>query len=119
MPVDIGPFSMMPSKFFGSGTAASIGPSATVLYLALCEHANRHEKNSFTASDRALEADTGIASRTICDARKMLIATGLIRAERVEGRSYTYTLPKQSLQWKRVSDRPRHKRKPRALYSTL
>ena len=70
--VEIGSYSKMPRMFFGSGTAASLGPSAALLILALCEHANRNNSNTFKASDRALASDTGCAPRTICDSRKKI-----------------------------------------------
>lgn len=113
--VEIGLFSKMPRRFFGSGTAASLRPAAAVLLLALCEHANRHSSNTFKASDNALATDTGFGPRTICDARKRLQERGLISCSRREGESYVYTLPVFSFDWIRVADRPRSKKKPRAL----
>jgi hypothetical protein len=117
MPVEIGPYSKMPSKFFSSGTASSLGPSASLVFLALCEHANRHQCNSFKASDKALASETGCGPRTICDARKRLIEHGLISCSREEGQSNVYTLPTYSFEWVRLEERPRQKRKPRALYA--
>jgi hypothetical protein len=113
--VDLGRFSKMPRMFFGSGKAAELGSSASILYLALCEHANRHGKNSFKVSDRALASDTGLGSRTICDARKRLVEFKLIECERAPGQSFNYTLFPLSLEWKQLVDRPRQKCQPRAL----
>lgn len=117
MPVEIGNFSKMPNQFFGSGCAARLGTSPTVLFLALCEQANRNSANYFAVSDRALASDTGLGPRTICDARKRLIEEGLISCLREKGRSFTYTLSKYDLRWVGMKDRPRAKRKPRALKS--
>jgi hypothetical protein len=117
MPVEIGNFSKMPNQFFGSGCAAKLGPSPTVLFLALCEQANRNSANSFAVSDRALASDTGLGPRTICDARKCLLEEGLISCLRIKGRSFTYTLPKYEFRWTGIKDRPRGKRRPRALTS--
>lgn len=117
MPVEIGLYTQIPSKLFGSGTAARIGPSASLVFVALCEHANRDESNTFKASDRALASETGLGHRTICDARKRLGEHGLISFSRREGESYTYTIPKVSLEWIPLADRPRQKRKPRALHA--
>ena len=117
MPVDIGNFSKMPNLFFGSGWAARLGLSPTVLFLALCEQANRNSANAFAVSDRALASDTGLGPRTICDARKCLVEEGLISCAREKGRSFTYTLSKYEFRWMGIKDRPRAKRKPRALKS--
>jgi|ERR1035437_5572652 hypothetical protein len=115
--VDIGPYSKIPNKFFGSGTAAKLGKTASLLFLALCEHANRVSSNTFKVSDRALASETGLGTRTICDARKRLNEYGLISNSRSEGQSYNYTLPKLLLQWVPLEKRPRIKRKPRAIYA--
>ncbi len=118
MPVEIGLYSEMPSKFFGSGTASSLRPSASLVFLALCEHANRNESNTFKASDRALASETGLGTRTICDARKRLIEHGLISCSRENGQSFNYTIPSLSLKWIPLAQRPRLKRKPRALHAS-
>jgi len=112
------PWSKMPSKFFGSGTAAMLGPSASLFYLALCEHANRHSSNKFIASDRALASDTNLSTRTICNARKLLVEKRAISCERGNGQSFTYTLLKQSLKWIALAQRPRPKRRPRANHAS-
>jgi hypothetical protein len=117
MPVEIGNFSKMPNQFFGSGCAARLGLSPAVLFLALCEQANRNSANSFAVSDRALASDTGLGPRTICDARKCLVEEGLITCLREKGQSFTYTLSKYEFRWIGMKDRPRAKRKPRALKS--
>ena len=115
--VEIGPYTKIPNRLFGSGMAARLRPSAGYMYLALCEHANRNSSNTFSASDKALASDTGIGTRTICDARKKLIERGLISCKREKGQSFVYTLLKPSLEWKPVKERPRHKLKPRALHA--
>jgi hypothetical protein len=115
--VEIGLFTKIPSKFFGSGTASSLGTSASLLFLALCEHANRNNSNTFKSSDKALATDAGIAPRTICDARKKLIEFGLISCSREKGQSHTYTMEELNLQWKPLLQRPRSKLKPRALHA--
>lgn len=118
MPVEIGLFTMIPSKFFSSCTAARIGASASLVYIALCEHANRHEANTFKASDKALASETGLGTRTICDARKRLIESGLISCTRENGQSFVYTIFTQSLEWVPLDQRLRPKRKPRAIYAS-
>jgi hypothetical protein len=117
MPVEIGNFSKMPNQFFGSGLAGKLGISSSLLFLALCEHANRNSANSFAVSDRALASDTGLAPRTICDARKSLIEAKLISCFRDKGRSFTYTLSKYEFRWVGLKERPRAKRRARALHS--
>jgi hypothetical protein len=116
--VDIGRFTKIPNRLFGSGTARNLKPSATLLYVALCDHANRNGSNTFKASDRALESDTTLSTRTICDARKRLREKGLITCTRAEGQSYVYTLPVPSWSWVPVAERPRMKLKPRAYRAT-
>jgi hypothetical protein len=113
-PIDLGGYARFPNRFFGSGMAARLGSSAGFLYLALCDHANRHRNISFSASDKALAGDTRIAPRTICNARKKLIEYGLISCEREKGQSHVYTLLKPSLDWKPLKERHRRKLKPRA-----
>jgi hypothetical protein len=118
MTVEIGPYSKMPNKFFSSGTASTLGPAASLVLLALCEHANRDGENTFKASDKALASETGYSPRKICDARKRLIELGLISCSRQEGQGFEYTLPPYSFNWVRLENRLRRKRKPRALYSS-
>jgi hypothetical protein len=113
--VEIGLYSKMPRRFFGSGTAALIGSSAALLFLALCEHANRNNGNTFKASDNALASDTGLSPRTIFEARKTLIERELVSCSNEKGQSYVYTLLVYSFEWIRLADRPRPKLKPRAL----
>jgi hypothetical protein len=115
--VDIGRFSMIPRMFFGSGIAASLDPPATILFLALCENANRHGSNTFKASDNALASETSYAPRTICDARKQLKERDLISFTRAEGESYVYTLSVYSFNWTPLENRPRRKLKPRAYFA--
>jgi hypothetical protein len=114
-PVDIGPYTKIPNRFFGSGIAARLGPSAGYIYLALCEHANRTSSMSFMASDKALASETTIAPRTICNARKKLAEEELIFYERAKGQSHVYTLLKPSLEWKPLKERPRRTLNQRAI----
>jgi len=116
--VNVGRFTMIPRMFFGSGTAASLGPPATVLFLALCEHANRKGENTFKVSDNSLAADSSYSPRTICDARKLLQERGLITCSRADGASYVYTLQAYSFEFIRVENRRRKKKLPRANYGT-
>lgn len=115
--VEIGHFSKVPNKFFGSGMARKIGPSASVLYFALCENANRNREpsNTFKASDKALASETGLSPRTIRDMRIKLFENGLAEYQREPGQSYTYTLLRQELKWIKLAERLRQKRKPRAM----
>lgn len=117
MPVEIGSFTKIPNKFFGSGTASSLGTSASLLLLALYEHANRNNSNTFKTSDKALASDTGLGTRTICDARKKLTEHGHILCAREKGQSHKYTIKNLQLKWKRLEERPRQKLKPRALHA--
>jgi len=119
-PFDIGQWARFPNRFFSSGLASRIGPSASLLYLALCENANRPQppSNTFKASDRALASETGLSTRTIRDVRITLMENGLIEYAREPGQSYTYTLLRQELKWLNLAERPRQKRKPRAMAAT-
>jgi hypothetical protein len=117
MTVEIGPYFKMPNKFFGSGTAQIIGPSASLLFTALHEHANREGKNIFKTSDKALASETALSTRTICDARKKLVEKQLITCSRNSGQSFIYTLSSLKLQWLPLAERPRLKRQPRALHA--
>jgi len=115
--LNIGPWARFPNKFFGSGMARKVGASASVLYFALCENANRDRQpsNTFKASDKALASETDLSPRTIRNARNKLIDNGLISCSRKPGESFTYTLLRQDLKWLKRSKRPRQKRKPRAM----
>lgn len=117
MPVDVGPFTKIPNRFFGSGMAARVGPTASLFYLVLCDYANRNSNNTFKASDKVLAADTGLAPRTFCNVRKCLCEHKLISYLRPPGQSYTYTVLKPSLDWVSHTGRPRPKSKPRALHA--
>ncbi|MGB9152018.1 MAG: hypothetical protein WCD70_02910 [Alphaproteobacteria bacterium] len=117
MTVEIGPFFKMPNKFFGSGTAQKLGPSGSLLFTALHEHANREGANTFKASDKALASETTLSTRTICDARKKLVENNLIACSRENGQSFTYTLSPLTLEWLPLADRPRLKRRPRAIHA--
>jgi hypothetical protein len=114
--VELGAFTKIPNKFFGSGQAHELKPSASLLYLALCEHANRNGSNTFKASDKALASETTLSTRTICDARKRLVEKGLITVTLEPGQSYFYTLTVPSLEWVPLAKRPRGKLKPRGYH---
>ncbi len=116
-PFDIGPWSKIPNKFFCSGMACKVGQSASLLYLDLCENANRPQPptNTFKTSDNALASETGLSPRTIRDARIRLMENGLIAYQREPGQSYIYTLKRQELKWLKLAERPRQKMKPRAM----
>lgn len=122
MPVDIGPaFCKFPNKLFGSGVAAELGHVAALVYLALCECANRefpHSSNTFTVSDRSIAADTGYCPRLISSARRKLIAVGLVSCQREKGCSFVYTLIPQTFRSIPRKQRLRPKKKPRALHGT-
>jgi DNA-binding transcriptional regulator YhcF (GntR family) len=87
------------------------------LLLALCEVANRKGAITFLISYRALAADTGLAPRTTCEARKRLWEEKLIQCAREKGRSFTYSLGEYALEWIAVKDRPRTARKAHALHA--
>ena len=116
-PLDIGWWTKIPNKFFSSGMACKVGPSASLLYLALCENANRPQPptNTFKASDKALASETGLSPRTLRDVRIKLVENGLIDYRREPGQCYTYVLLPQKLKWIKLAERPRQKRKPRAM----
>ena len=115
--VDVGPFTKIPNRLFGSGMARELKASATLLYVALCEGANRKGSNKFKASDNALASETNLSTRTICDARKRLIERSLISCDREKGQSYFYTLSVPPLKWVPLAERRREKLKPRAYHA--
>jgi hypothetical protein len=117
---EVGPYFIVPKGLIQSGIAARIGPHATAVYVALCEHANRGKRenqNTFPVSDRALAADTRVAERTIRDIRTKLIEEHLVTCVRKAGNSYTYTLISVQRTWVPVKDRPRQPKKRRALHA--
>jgi hypothetical protein len=108
-----GMYFQMPNRLFGSGLGAKLGTSAGWIYAALCDHANRKRSATFSVSDRALASDTGIAPRTIVEARKRLQEFGLVECLTLPGRSPVYTLKRPSLEWMPMKERPRSERKKR------
>ena len=85
--VDVGPYTVkIPNRFFGSGMAARLGCSASLVYLALWDHANRNS-NTFKASDRALASDTGLGTRTICNVVSGSANAALSRSRARRGRA--------------------------------
>ena len=117
--VDIGFFTMIPRRLFGSGVGAALGASAGWFYVALCERANREGGNTFKASDDSLASDTGMGTRTICDARKRLQEWKLIEVERKPGQAFKYTLLPQAFDWTPVKERARARRKPRGYWRAI
>jgi hypothetical protein len=116
---DLGPYFIVPKGLLQNGIAARVGASAVALYVALCEHANRKHSNVFSISDKSLASDTGVAERTIRDARTRLHREGLISFNRQPGHSYTYTLLNVKLSPRiPLNERLRQPKKPRALHST-
>jgi hypothetical protein len=103
----------MHNELFGSGLAAKLRSSAGWTYTALCNHANRKQSATFNVADSTLASDTGLAPRTIIEARKKLLAFGLIECAIFPGRSAVYTMKSFPLEWIPVKDRPRSKCKPR------
>jgi hypothetical protein len=120
--VDVGPrFFKVPGRLFGSGLAQILGPTATLLYVALWENANRPTppSNTFRTTDKKLSSDTGLSPRTIRDARNRLIEKGVIRCTREAGAKFEYTLVPQDLKWTPTDERPRAKKRPRAMHSMV
>lgn len=115
MTVDVGPFTKVPNKYFGSGKGQTVGPSATVLYFALCENGNRNSSNTFKASDKALASETSLSPRTLRNARIRLREHGLIAYSREPGQSFAYELLPQNLNWLPRENRPRNRMRPRAM----
>lgn len=116
--VDVGLFARFPNKFFGSGMARKLGPSATVLYIALCENANRNREpsNTFGARDRDLAWETGLSPRTIRNVRIRLLENRLVEYRREPGQKYIYTLLRPELRWFKLAERPpRQKLRPRGI----
>ena len=113
--VGIGPFAKVPNRYFGSGMARKVGPSASLLYFALCEIANRDQdhSNTFRESVSFLRKETGLSSRTIRNVRIKLLENGLVECRRENGQSYTYTLLPQKLPRVPNAARLREKRKNR------
>ena len=120
--VDVGPrFFMVPGQLFGSGLAQTLGSTATLLYVALWENANRQKRpsNTFGTTVRKLSSETGLGPRTIRDARNRLIEKGLLRCTRGAGEKFEYTLLPQNLKWTPVDERPRALKRPRAMQSMV
>jgi hypothetical protein len=120
--VDVGSrFFMVPGQLFGSGLAQTLGPSATLLYVALWENVNRQRppSNTFGTTDKKLSSETHLSPRTIRDARNRLIEKGLIRCQREPGAKFEYTLQPQNLKWTPTEQRPRAKKLPRAYQSKV
>ena len=115
--VDIGQFTKIPNRLFSSGTARDLKPSATLLYVALCDHANRNGSNHSRLPTRHSHLDTTLSPRTICDARKKLDRKETDCRHARKGPSYFYTLTVQKLDRVPLPKRPRLKLQPRAYHA--
>jgi hypothetical protein len=120
--VYVGPrYFRVPGQLFGSGLAQTLGPSATLLYVALWENGNRQNppSNTFGTTDKKLSSETRLSPRTIRDARNRLIEKYLISCTREPGAKFEYTLLPQSLKWTPTEQRLRVKKRPRANHSKV
>ena len=113
-------FFKVPGKLFASGLAQTLRTSATLLYCALWENANRptFPSNTFETTDKRLSFETGLSPRTIRDARNRLKEKGLIQCVRPFGAKFAYTLLPQDLKSiPKEERRPRTKKRPRGYQS--
>jgi hypothetical protein len=86
-------------QFFGvpqfvvrSGLWANMKPSVRCLYVSLLHESERRSTRQFKIKDSDLERLSGLATRTISDARKKLQELGLILYRSGAGNIYTYTI---------------------------
>jgi hypothetical protein len=90
---------VMIDSFFGvhpclvrSGTWRKMKPGEKDLYLYLMEESERRCTREITATDAQVTVAVGAASRTLCNARKMLQERGLIQYRSGQGNKYTYVI---------------------------
>ena len=90
---------VMLDSFFGlhphvvcSGLWAKMKPGQKDLYVYLMHESERCRTRVIKAIDRDIQLAVGIASRTLCDARKKLREYGLILYQSEQGNRYTYTI---------------------------
>jgi hypothetical protein len=120
--VDVGPrFFEVPGQLFGSGLAQTLGSTTTLLYVALWETADRQRRpgNTFGTTDKNLSSETGLSPRTIRNARNRLIEKDLLRCTQEAGEKLEYTLLPLNLNWTPRDERPRAKKRPRAMRSMV
>jgi hypothetical protein len=90
---------VMLDSFFGlhphvvrSGLWAKMKPGEKDLYVCLMAESERRRTRLIKATDPAIHALVGVASRTLCNARKKLREYGLILYKAEQGNRYTYTI---------------------------
>src|SRR5689334_13146391 len=96
----------MIDSFFGihphvlrSGMWQEMKPGEKDLYVYLMKESERRCTREMTVTDAEVELRVGVASRTLCNARKKVQERGLIRCASGYGNKYTYRIcdPKTGL----------------------
>jgi hypothetical protein len=89
----------MLDRFFGvhpevirTGLWSKMKPGAKDLYVFLMEQSERHCTRELTRTDAQITAAVGVATRTLCDARKYLAEYGLIQFRRTAGNKFLYII---------------------------
>lgn len=94
-------FFLVQSALMRGGYAKAIGPSATLVYLCLADHANR-DGSSFPSIGRIAE-QVGLTERPVRSALRVLEAHGIVTTIQVRGRPNIYRLTAPS-NWRLEAD---------------
>jgi hypothetical protein len=93
------PVTVMIDQFFGvhphlfrSGLWPKMKPGEISLYLYVMHESERYRTRQLRRTDAQVREGTGVAARTLCDARKKLQEKGLLLCSKREGNKFIYTI---------------------------
>src|SRR5580704_15132232 len=92
---DQGRFFSLPAEFVESGCLRDLSPSAVKLYVALYYFGQKHSAVRLEFSNAELQSQTGLDTKSIQTARKLLCDQNLVRTLKGALGVYTYTLLNQ------------------------
>src|SRR5579885_2927692 len=92
MTVMIPTFFALHQEIVKMGIWKRLKEGAKDLYVYLMCKSERHRTRELRCKDREIREAVGVASRTLCDARKQLQELGILRCVRVEGNTYKYEI---------------------------
>ena len=85
-------YSGFPPEIFETGIVPQMKGCDLKLYLFLLRFSDRKSTRQFKATDAEIDAQAGVSTGALRNARINLSKLGLIQCEKTSGRGYTYTL---------------------------
>jgi hypothetical protein len=81
----------VPQEIIRNGLFARMKPGEVNLYVYLAHESERYSSRRIKRTDAQITEGAGVASRTLCNARKKLQEYGLIQVAKADGNKYIYT----------------------------